>query len=445
MNQAHPLEENYHRSDREYIPKLSFGFLILMAILTFLPLERFIFPLSLKLVDPIFIVLLGYVLLLFIRDRKIIQFPLALSIWIILIASALAIITAPPNINNIIAFIQELYIFAWFVALTNILILFRQIEVEGLLKFWSLVAILEAVTSLMGMFKIGPAMFYTSPIKLNVLDTGVFNRGFGTFANPNSTGAYLAISLFVFLAAGWPVWMRIILGLFLFAGVFSTGSMGAILGTTISFVVLVSFYFAIKKPRRVFLIAGMLGILIAVVVASIIFIYPNNILLQMIANKKANPFLALTLGRLIQSFSSRETLVSGAWQVFENYPLGLGPNVADAHNDYIAFLFDRGPLGLLGWLTLVATTLIAPVKNIFQKKDESRLWQLMALWAGFLAVSILAFTHEISHFRQVWVLLAFLYATNTHFSLGDVSAKSRPIVKIEAGANRNKLLERQTE
>ncbi len=391
------------------------GFWLVILVLFLMPLEQVIFPFSLKLVDTALLLLVGYVILIFFRKNWRMQVPLAFPAWIILVASLLAMIAAPLNTGSILAIVQELYIFVWFITLTNILTIFKLSDFDGLIRFWSVIALIEAVTSLMGMMKVGPPMFYTSPIKDNVLDTGSFNRGFGTFANPNGTGAYLAISFFVLQATGWPKWVRVILGIFMYAGIYSTGSMGALLGTAIGFIALVIMNMILNNRRIIFLLVGVLAVSGAAVIVLTTFFNPVQWLSQLTYVGKENPVLALTLGRLTHSVSGRAILVGGAWQVFEQYPLGTGPNTADAHNDYIAFLFDRGSLGLLGWLGIIIITLITPLWKINQYKDKRRRWQMLALWAGFLDVSILAVTHEISHFRQVWALIAFLYAAYYHF------------------------------
>jgi O-antigen ligase len=80
------------------------------------------------------------------------------------------------------------------------------------------------------------------------------------------------------------------------------------------------------------------------------------------------------------------------------------------HNDYLAFLFERGPIGAIGWLWMVAATLLAPLRAACQCTHSQQRWQVLALGAGFLGCAMNAFTHEVSHFRQVWVLMAFLFA-----------------------------------
>jgi len=410
-----------------------FFFWLVILVLFLLPLERIIFPLSLKAVDLILVPLIGLGGLYFFRESRRFQVPLALPTWLIMIASLMATISI-PTFDSLLAIIQEVYLFIWFVALTNILTTFKPSNFDMLITIWSIIAVFEAATSLMGMLKIGPAIFYTSPIKDNTLSTGAFNRGFGTFANPNATAAYLAISFFILQAAIWPKWLRIVFGSFIYMGIYSTGSMGAILSTTIGIITLVIFTSILNNRSRLLLYGG--GVSIVIVFAILMFFLsqskgPFFSLSEITSVGKENQILALTLGRLNHSVSGRVTHYDDAWQAFEKNPLGSGPNISDSHNDYIAYLFDRGLLGFFGWLGLVITTLLTPLSSIKQSQNNFRLKQILALWAGFLVVSIDAFTHEISHFRQVWVLMAFLYAAYYRFASTDNKSINTNVVKSQ--------------
>jgi hypothetical protein len=124
----------------------------------------------------------------------------------------------------------------------------------------------------------------------------------------------------------------------------------------------------------------------------------------------------LTAGRFSRSLATRFALIRKAWFVYILRPWGTGPNssvsyLATLHNDYVAFLFERGPLGAIGWLWIVGATLWAPLRTAFLNSERRRRWRLLALCAAFLACAMNAFAHEISHFRQVWALMAFVFAT----------------------------------
>ena len=132
------------------------GFLLVSLVLFLLPIERFSFPLSLKVVDFALIVLIAYGLDSFFRKRQSLHVPLAFPAWLILVASLIATLTGLFSMNSILAMAQEVYLFVWFVVLVNLLIAMPTTSFQNLFKIWSVVALLEATTILMGTLKIWP-------------------------------------------------------------------------------------------------------------------------------------------------------------------------------------------------------------------------------------------------------------------------------------------------
>jgi len=398
------------------IRKSHISFLLVALVLFLLPIERFSFPLSLKVVDFALVLLVAYGMDRFFSEKQRLHVPLAFPAWLILVTSLIATLTGLFSINSIIAMAQEVYLFVWFVVLVNLLIALPPSSFENLIKIWSVVALLEATTALMGMLKIGPAMFYTSPDIGNVvLSTGEFNRGYGTFANPNATGAYLSISFFILLATSWKKWLRAILGLYLMVGILATGSMGAMLFTLIAFAILPIAAAILKNWRISLLWGGLISTAIASIIIVLIIFDPLNSLPPIASAKHLTGLLALSIGRLSHSISARVDIIDTTWPFYANYPFGMGPNTSTLflktlHNDYLAFLFERGPLGLIGWLWVVIATLLLPLRKTNPKQDPAKWRQSLTMWAGFLAGALNGFTHEVSHFRQFWMPMSFLYA-----------------------------------
>jgi O-antigen ligase len=124
-------------------------------------------------------------------------------------------------------------------------------------------------------------------------------------------------------------------------------------------------------------------------------------------------WLVLTAGRLPSSVMSRVHLVQNGWELYQRFPLGIGPGTCDLHNDYIAFLFERGPLGLIGWLWLVASGLLGSWRTARAQEDLFSRWQVLTFGAAFLSIMVNSLSHEVFHFRQVWMLMAFLFASCT--------------------------------
>ncbi|HEX2981734.1 MAG TPA: hypothetical protein VHO48_15845, partial [Anaerolineaceae bacterium] len=204
----------------------SMAFWLIALARCLLPLEWWLLPFSLKPSDFGLILLVAYGCLLLLIYRQRVILPLWAPFWLILFASVLATLTGAMHADSLMAILQETYLYVWFVVLVNLLARFPSELFHALLKLWSVIALLEAVATLLGMLHIGPAMFYTNP-NGNIIEAGGdLDRAVGTFANANAAGAYLFISLFVLLAARWPRWFKIVGACWLLAGMFATGSMG---------------------------------------------------------------------------------------------------------------------------------------------------------------------------------------------------------------------------
>jgi O-antigen ligase len=135
--------------------------------------------------------------------------------------------------------------------------------------------------------------------------------------------------------------------------------------------------------------------------------------------------LVNSIGRSSSSSAQRSVLVTEALQLYQRgSTLGIGPAATkptltakgypyakEAHNDLLASLVERGPLGLLGLLVLVASAayraavvLRAPP----QPGPSGSLPRPVGLVAALLAIAAASMYYEVLHFRFVWGLLAFV-------------------------------------
>jgi hypothetical protein len=404
-------------ANKEYI-----GFLFVILALFLLPIERFEFFTGIRVVDFVLIPLVGYGILAAWLANQYIYLPLAWPMGLILIASLIATMGGVSYESGLMAILQEIYLFVWFIVITNFLILFSTTGVDTLTKVWTVVALIEATTTLMGMLQIGPSIFYTEPIGGYVISSSGVNRGLGTFVNPNATAAYLSISFFVLLATSWPKLLKAILGVWMFLGIFATGSMGATVSTVGGFLVLIFTFAFMCNPQTAKFWIGTL--LIFVSIAIFIGLIFGPALLKFLENIAEAQWLVLTVGRLPASVMSRVILMQNCWGLYKHSPFGVGPSTCDLHNDYVAFLFERGPFGLIGWLWLIGTGLWTSWKTAWVQKKLLYRWQVLALGAAFLSIMVNSFSHEVFHFRQVWMLMAFLFASCTLLSISPGLATS---------------------
>jgi O-antigen ligase len=101
----------------------------------------------------------------------------------------------------------------------------------------------------------------------------------------------------------------------------------------------------------------------------------------------------------------------------------------EAHDDYLAFALERGPLGLLG--LLLGTVMAFAMVGRGRKHLDRRLGNAAAggaVWAAFLgalaASSMHSFVIEKLHFRHFWLLLALITTMCTAWPV--VTAPRRP-------------------
>lgn len=384
------------------------GFWLSVLLLCLLPIEQMRFPFNFKPSDLTLVLLTLYGLLKSWQTHQRLDFPLLLPLWLILFSSSVATLIGFAHLDSIIAIVQEIYIFVWFIILTNVLRTFPLSDLDRLMKTWSVIACLESVTTLMGMLRIGPSMFYRSGYEQATTE---FIRATGTYDNSNSVAVYISVSFFVLLATSWPIWLRSMLGVWLLAGMFGTGSNGALLSTFGSLVLLILVYSNLQNRRDVKLLVAVTGIGAGIVIAVLFMLGFSSSLLSEFALGTSEPLLVQTLGRLSHSATSRFDILAWAWETYRRHPWGTGPNSfgSGLHNDYAAFLFERGPLGIIAWLWMIVATLLRPLQVSNQLVNGHQRWQVLVLGAGFLACAVNAFSHEVSHMRQVWLLMVFLF------------------------------------
>jgi len=385
------------------------GFWLLVLLLCLLPIEHWRFPLNLKPADLALMLLTLYGLLKAWQTHQRLDFPLLLPMWLILFSSLIATLVGLANPESIIAMTQEIYLFSWFIVLTNVLKTLPLSDLDRLMKIWSVIACLESVTTVMGMLRIGPSMFYRSSYEQVTME---FIRATGTYDNSNSVAVYISISFFILLATSWPVWLRSVLGVWLFVGMFGTGSNGALLSTFGSLAVLVGVRSIVENRQDIKLLIAVIGMGAGIVAAVLFILGLSSSLLSELGSGTGEPLLFQTLGRLSHSAISRFDIFRWAWKTYRRHPWGTGPNSFSSglHSDYVAFLFERGPLGIIAWLWMIGATLLRSLQAANQLIDKYQRWQVLLFGAGFLGCAVNAFSHEVSHMRQVWMLMAFLFA-----------------------------------
>jgi len=398
-----------YRTSQASEGKDSIGYWLSVLLVCLLPLEHWRFPFNVKPSDLALLLLTVYGLLKAGQTRQRLDFPLILPIWVILLSSSVATLVGFGSPDSLVAIVQEIYIFTWFIVLTNVLKALTLSDLDRLMKIWSVIACLVSITMVMGMLRIGPSIFYRSSYEQV---TAEFIRATGTYDNSNSAAVYISISLFILLATSWPIWLRAAVAVWLFIGMFATGSNGALLSTFGSLVLFAGVYPALQNRRDYKLLVAVVGIGGGLVAVAFLVLGLASSLLSGVGFATNNPLFFNTLARLSNSASRRLDIIAWAWDAYRRHPWGTGPNsfFSGLHNDYAAFLFERGPVGFIGWLWVIGAPLVRSLQAASQLANKHQRQQMLLLGVGFLACAVNAVTHEVSHMRQVWLLVVFLFA-----------------------------------
>ena len=180
--------------------------------------------------------------------------------------------------------------------------------------------------------------------------------------------------------------------------------------------------------RRWDLVTAIGSIFVAVVIVAILglFLFESGAVEWF--RTTTNSLVVHSVDRSVRSAQGRQTLFPEVFELYrEGTPLGIGPaatlptlasrriNEKSAHDDYLATLVERGPVGLIGLLILIGGVFVrtwALALGRISSAFERVVRNPPALIGAFLTVWVTAMTHEVLHYRQVWAffgLLAGLY------------------------------------
>ncbi len=223
--------------------------------------------------------------------------------------------------------------------------------------------------------------------------TGV--RPAGTLYHPNYAGHFLVAAAFgVWSGMPWRRTRYAVVGLAL-AGVFLTASFGALL-----MIATATTYLTFGALRtRPWVVAYGLAFLVLLGGLGATFVQRDP------AGATVGASSTLSSSRFERSSSGRIYIWSQALVAAKDHPLGVGPDglhnrgfitrFREAHNLYVAFLAERGILGLAGLLLLgLALWRHAPPGGMAR--------------AALLAFAVANLFRETLHYRHMWLVLALL-------------------------------------
>jgi O-antigen ligase len=236
-------------------------------------------------------------------------------------------------------------------------------------------------------------------------------RASGTFPNPNIPAHLLASALIVWSQAPFAAKWRRLIYVISAVGLLYTASFGSILQLVVGFG-----YLAIaSRGRSRIRLGAVVGVAMIGLVA-----------LGVYATLASNSGTGLNQRRLNRSSSTRLDLWEQGLRSIPRAPLGIGPGSARSlgvdsldkqlHNEPLAFLVERGAMGLAGLLLLWGA-----------------LWKLgrpggiaRALLLAYIVASIF---RDTLHYRHFWLLLALALVTDEISSAKRRSVEAQPALR----------------
>ncbi len=362
--------------------------------------------------------LFGIVLL---TRRPRITLPLIMPVFVIAFASLIATLNAAAPGQSLVTMAQDTYLYLWFVVLVNVFA--DHGDLRRVRWTWMVVS---AAISLYGVY----ALMHTYHYGLGALFGAKGERAAGTFGNANFFADYLVISFFVIASLGsetswmirFPALGAILLGLM------ASKSLGGLLSLIGGLLV---WFFARSATRR----TSVLATVAVVSVLGGVALLGGWVVKEWGIGQKGLKVMTSqsVVGRLDKSSASRIQIWTELRNRFERRPLGIGPGNSseimlsvsnrerrggsvqgkEAHNDYVGYAVERGPLALLALFAMIVISLQVLQQGWSRVRDRSSAvpgaW-VAALAAGLIASSIHSFTIEKLHFRHFWFFLALLFA-----------------------------------
>ena len=248
------------------------------------------------------------------------------------------------------------------------------------------------------------------------------SRGSLFFVIPNIAGNFFALSFFVFLLGDWPRSFpaRLAVGVTLLATVAMTGS-NAALGSLAIGGAATAF---IAIWRRHDLVAAIGVFVLGVMLLAVLAVFGIVSGVPQWVRTTNNPLVVHSVDRSVRSAHGRQSLFPAVFDLYrDGSPIGIGPAATlptllaegsgdkSAHNDYLATIVERGPVGFIGLVVLIVgllvrtfTVALKPIASAYERVVRNP----AALVGGIITVWVTGFTHEVLHYRQVWAFFGVL-------------------------------------
>jgi O-antigen ligase len=369
-------------------------------------------PLNMALVDCWILLGTPLLWLAFVRGRYVLSWLYALPMWLIFVASFASIFATPDPTNSLVVLLKEIYAYIWFVTLTAVLARLNNKDLQWVLVVWAAMMLLHGFV-IIGQF-VSPALWhFTMSIADSVKGFDVY-RPSGLLMNANSAALFQLFGFVPLALVSRSQKVTMSLALLLLPSMLLTGSMGAALAFCTGFMVAMLAIVWSGYLAAVIKTFAQLALALAVLGALLFILISQN-------ERYQNHFERIFFGRSEKSSEGRFDLWQRGLDVFVEYNVflwGVGPenfreldrsgHDNQLHNDFLAFLVERGLLGSLGLglLALVSLSRAAYMVLLRHKYPDRVPLNVVVFLAAIVATMVESLTHQVFHFRELWLVLA---------------------------------------
>jgi len=339
--------------------------------------------------------------------------PYSLAAALMLLSGGLAGLSGPLPGSSLMNLSKEILLLAWCVALYN---LARR---PGILRLFTAsfayAAVVWASVLVAGTLGHIAAIEGISPTE--------GDRKLFTLGDPNYAATYWVVSILMVYAAQRP--RRRLLRWYGYVVLVWALLLSQSNGGVLMLVVSLLFVAAYTAWRKGGMVAAASVVLVVALGAGGALTMAPLAHLQDRAQLSQQTELVNTVGRSGASSEQRGTLVQEGLQLYQQRWLtGSGPGTTkqlltdqdfayakEAHDDYLAALIERGPLGVIALLTLMVTAAWQSTRALRAPPGTGFAAQVprpAGLVAALVGLAVAGAYYEVLHFRFLWVLLAMV-------------------------------------
>jgi hypothetical protein len=339
--------------------------------------------------------------------------PYTLAGGLMLLSGGIAGLAGPLPGTSLLNLSKEILLLAWCIALYN---LARR---PGVLRMFTSAFAYAAVV--WASVLVAATLAHVAVIEGISPTEG--DRKLFTLGDPNYAATYWVVSMFMVYAAQRP--RRRVLRWFGYAMLLWALLLSQSNGGVLMLVVGLAFLATYTAWRKGGAVAAACVVLAGVLAAGGALTAAPLAHLQDQAQLSQQSELVNTVGRSGESTEQRGTLVQESVQLYEQRWLtGSGPGTTktlltdqqfayakEAHDDYLAALVERGPLGVVGLLTLLVSAGLRSARVLRAPPGTGFAAQVprpAGLVAALVGLAVAGAYYEVLHFRFLWVVLAMV-------------------------------------